>query len=302
MFKKYMHVERFGNDEVQGIELGECYVFPKLDGTNGQLWWDQEHGLQAGSRNRHLTVHEDNAGFYNWALEQECFKEFFRHHPDLRLYGEWLVPHSLKTYEDYAWNQFYVFDVEKRNDGSEEPAQLVEYGFYAPFLKSFGIDYIPPISVIRSATYDHLLKEMQESRFLIKDGHGCGEGIVIKNYGYQNRFGRQVWAKMVTNAFKEKHTKETGATAKQFKEMIEQKVVDEYVTPHLVDKVYAKIANTYQGWSSRYIPQLLNTVYYDLVREEIWDAVKKLKNPTINFKTLNTLAIMKVKELRPELF
>lgn len=31
-FRKYMHLERFGNDEVQGIELGTCYIFSKLDG------------------------------------------------------------------------------------------------------------------------------------------------------------------------------------------------------------------------------------------------------------------------------
>ena len=30
-FQKYMHLERFGTDEVDGINLGECHVFPKLD-------------------------------------------------------------------------------------------------------------------------------------------------------------------------------------------------------------------------------------------------------------------------------
>jgi hypothetical protein len=38
MFIKYMHLERFGNDEVEGIEIGTTYVFPKLDGTNAQVW------------------------------------------------------------------------------------------------------------------------------------------------------------------------------------------------------------------------------------------------------------------------
>lgn len=52
MFKKYMHLERFGNDEVLGIELGECYVFPKLDGTNASLWVGEDGSVQAGSRNR----------------------------------------------------------------------------------------------------------------------------------------------------------------------------------------------------------------------------------------------------------
>lgn len=26
-FKKYQHLERFGNDEVEGIELGKLYIY-----------------------------------------------------------------------------------------------------------------------------------------------------------------------------------------------------------------------------------------------------------------------------------
>ena len=36
-FRRYQHIERFGNDEVAGIEDGTCYVFPKIDGTNA-IW------------------------------------------------------------------------------------------------------------------------------------------------------------------------------------------------------------------------------------------------------------------------
>ena len=36
MFLKYMHLERYGNEEVDGIEQGTTYVFPELDGTNAQ--------------------------------------------------------------------------------------------------------------------------------------------------------------------------------------------------------------------------------------------------------------------------
>lgn len=39
-FKKYQHVERFGKKETQGIEKGTVYIFPKLDGTNGVVWFD----------------------------------------------------------------------------------------------------------------------------------------------------------------------------------------------------------------------------------------------------------------------
>jgi hypothetical protein len=31
-FEKYQHIERFGTDEVDGIEFGECYVCDKCEG------------------------------------------------------------------------------------------------------------------------------------------------------------------------------------------------------------------------------------------------------------------------------
>lgn len=30
-FIKYPHLERFGTDEVDGINIGTCYIFPKID-------------------------------------------------------------------------------------------------------------------------------------------------------------------------------------------------------------------------------------------------------------------------------
>ena len=50
------------------------------------------------------------------------------------------------------------------------------------------------------------------------------------------------------------------------------------------------------------IPQLLNTVFYTLVKEESWNFIKENKNPTIDYKYLMRLAYAKVKEFKPELF
>lgn len=296
MFKKYMHLERYGSDEVQGIELGECYIFPKIDGTNGSLWWDGVN-IKAGSRNRELELDNDNAGFYNWADKDGRVLDFFINNPDIRLYGEWLVPHSLKTYHRDAWRKFYIFDVQYKDDD-----RYLHYTEYEPLIKDFGLDYIVPISIIRGATYDHLLKELNNNTYLIEDGKGIGEGIVVKNYSYANKYGRTCWAKIVTNAFKEKNAREMVATEKKFGDLIEEKIVNDFLSSEIVDKVYAKIVNESEGWNSKYIPRLLNTVFHDFVKEELWDAVKTNKNPTINFKALNSLCIMKTKEFKPELF
>ncbi len=107
---------------------------------------------------------------------------------------------------------------------------------------------------------------------------------------------------MVTNSFKEKHVEEMGPQVRIQKEMLEQQIIDKFVTKHLVDKVYAKIVNDEDGWSSKYIPRLLHTVFYDLIKEESWDFVKEFKFPVINYKTLQTLCILRIKEIKSELF
>ena len=70
MFRKYQHLERFGTTEVEQIELGECFIFPKIDGTNASVWITNGV-LQAGSRTRKLSLESDNAGFYGWVLKQD---------------------------------------------------------------------------------------------------------------------------------------------------------------------------------------------------------------------------------------
>lgn len=72
-FKKYQHLERYGNQSVSDIEQGEVYVFPKIDGTNASVWLNDEGNIAAGSRNRELSHEKDNAGFYELAENTRDF-------------------------------------------------------------------------------------------------------------------------------------------------------------------------------------------------------------------------------------
>lgn len=297
MFKEYIHIERYGTDEVHGIELGECYIFPKIDGTNGSIWWEDSN-IQAGSRKRTLTLDSDNAGFYKYVLSgDKDFLSFFNTYPNLRLYGEWLVPHTIKKYREDSWRKFYIFDV---YDDIKE--RFLPYNFYKEPLMKYGFDFIPPLCIIRNGNYDAMLREMKLNGFLMQDGTGHGEGIVIKNYDFINRFERYAYAKIVGQEFKDEHKVAMGPTIKQGKENVEIVICDKYLTGHMVEKTYAKIVNKNNGWNSRYIPQLLQTVYYDFVREELWQVIKKHKNPTINFETLRSVITNKIKTTMPELF
>lgn len=294
-FIKYQHIERFGTDETEGIEIGTCHIFPKIDGTNSSIWLSNNK-ICCGSRNREVSLEEDNQGFMAYIIQQENVLEFFLKYPLFRLYCEWLVPHSLKTYRKEAWNKFYVFDV------MDSEGELLHYDIYSKMLDEFNITYIPPLAIINNPTYENLINKLPGNVYLIEDGKGSGEGIVIKNFNYKNKFGRQTWAKIVTSEFKEKNVREMGVKATDGSKQIELEIVEKYCTQALVDKVYAKIASEMDGWRSQYIPRLLQTVFYDLVNEEAWNFVKEFKLPTINFRTLSFFCNNKIKELKKELF
>ena len=299
-FRRYQHIERFGTMEVEGIEIGTCYVFPKIDGTNSSVWLGEDGQIHAGSRNRELSLEKDNAGFFNAISNDERIMAYLEKHPSHRLFGEWLVPHSLKTYRDDAWKRFYVFDVcvDADNEGGLE---YIPYPVYQPLVEEAGLDYLAPIRILKNATLDDFIKCVNENNFLIKDGAGVGEGVVIKNYDFYNRYKRQTWTKIVTSEFREKHYKAMGAPVKENR-LVEEDIVDKFVTRAFVDKEFAKIVNEVGGWTSKMIPRLLSSVYHELICEEMWNILKEFKNPTVNFRVLNNFVVAKIKQVKPEIF
>jgi len=293
MFYKYQHIEKWGTDEVEGIEIGECYVYPKIDGTNGSCWLEDGQ-IRAGSRNRELSLGNDNQGFYGAILEDPTIATFFAEYPTMRIYGEYLIPHSLKTYNDDAWRKFYVFDV------VDEHGTYLHYNVYKLMVEKHGIEYIPPLAIITDGSEEQFYKCLEKNSYLIKDGQGNGEGVVCKRYDFTNKYGRTTWAKIVTAEFKVKHTKAMGATEIQGELTPERQFINEYCTAALIEKEYAKVS--LDGWSSKQIPQLLGVVYHALVTECTWDAIKKFKQPKIDFKKLNRMCNEKVKEVLPKVF
>jgi len=309
-FLKYQHVERWNHQECDGLLEGICHVFYKLDGTNASVWMDAPGGgICAGSRNRQLSLDNDNAGFYRWWLDQPKAWNFHHNNPHLRLYGEWLVPHSLKTYKDEAWRRFYVFDI-----WDSQKESLLSYEAYRPLCEEFGLDYIPEMCVIRNPSEDDLHRMLEKTgQFLIKDGHGMGEGFVIKNYDFYNKYGRQVWGKMVSNEFKVLNHLEMGAPVINGTALVEEQIVDNFCTEAFIEKEKAKIinknwsskvdletgeiTNILPHWDNKLIPELLGRVWYEFLREETSEWVKKYKNPKVNFQLLQRLVQSKTKKV-----
>ena len=216
-------------------------------------------------------------------------------------------PHSLKTYSDDAWNKFYVFDVTMDKDELDENGKVIveylPYDTYSEMLKEFGIDFIPPLAIIKNGHYESFVKCLDKTgQFLIKDGAGKGEGIVIKNYDFYNKYGRQTWAKIVANEFKTIHHKEMGAPLVNATKLVEERIVEEFMTEAFIEKEYAKLVVKYDGWSSKYIGEFLGRTMDEFYKEEAYNFIKALKNPKINFKMVYALGINKIKITKQEIF
>lgn len=156
--------------------------------------------------------------------------------------------------------------------------------------------------IIHNPTVDNIIRTLDDNKYLIEEGKGIGEGVVLKNYEYTNKYGKQIWAKYVTADFKQKHYKEMGAPVTNGTKMMEEEYVKRFLTDDIIDKVYANIVNEKDGWESKYISRLLETVYHDLVTEHIWDVLKKLKITSIDFKVLRNFSNRRVKEHKTDIF
>lgn len=291
-YKPYQHIERLGSDETDGILNGKFYIFPKIDGTNGCCYLDDNGELKCGSRNRELTLEKDNAGFYRAMLLNENIIRYLKCNPSHILYGEWLIKNHIKTYKDDAWRKFYVFDIYDTQSNSYLP-----YDRYAEILKSYNIDFIPllfigDISYTKNDLDILLNKYLTANTYLLKDNSGVGEGIVIKNYNYHNKYGRQTWAKVVTDEFKNRQK-----TKQQNNDIsFEQIITNKYLTTTVLEKEFLKLKEMTGSWNSKLTPNYLNIIYNTFIHEELWDILKDYKNPTINFKLLQKSIYAKARD------
>lgn len=292
-FTKYQHVEKLSNyDETEGILNGIVFVQPKIDGSNCCLWLENNE-IHCGSRNRELTFDYDHAGFMKYIYDnKEKYLNLLNRFPNCIVYGEWLIPHTIKTYRKDAYNRFYVFDIVSQSE------------FYTDYVKienackECGIDYIPVMAKLKYPKVEDIIDLINQNHFLFPDNSFVGEGIVIKNLDFTNRYGRRVWAKIVTSDFKQnKHVKDEKENYS-----LEQEIAEKYLTIDIMNKVYAKLMVGKEYWNNKLIPQFLGMVYHDFVVECCWQIVKDKKNPIINFKTLQNEVYKKVKEMNPELF
>jgi len=134
------HVKLLGKNE-EDLLSGLCYIFPKIDGSNCQVWIDDSK-IQTASRNiKILDGNEVLNGFRKYILNDSRFIRFAKAEPKLRLYGEWTgEEHAILDYANESKNKFYIFDVRVAQTGEYLSIEAVK-----SLCERFQFDYIPAI-------------------------------------------------------------------------------------------------------------------------------------------------------------
>ena len=301
-FHKYQHIMKLGTDEVDGILNGTVDLFYKIDGTNSQVFLKDDETLGFGSRNREITPNDDNAGFAKAMTEdKELYTEllsFLRAHPSYTIYGEWLVPHTLKSYTQDSWKKFYVFDVLDEDTGEYLPYR--EYSRILGDLKHLHL--IPLMCELEDPTLEQIQEKLQQTGAFLCAA-GLGEGIVIKNYSFVNKYGRRTWAKILTEDFlgKKKSLRSTNKEIKDgtIEHTTERSIINKYLTDEHIAKEYSKVCEKYGEavMDPRHTFELLTRVFIEFWSDN-WEIVlSKMHLPTINFKALRTLCDDRTKEV-----
>lgn len=288
MFKEYRKIHRLGAEENDGILYGKCYIQEKIDGANTSIWIEDGE-MKCASRTRVLT--EGFNGFYDYIQSHEGVKKLLADHPTYRLYGEWLVRHTI-AYTETAYKQFYLFDIRPSDEEKTpymDPAEVVEIA------KKYGINHAELFAVIENPTVEQIQEYVGKTMLGDK-----GEGVVIKNFGFLNKFGDPVYAKIVTQEFKEDNSLVFGGNNKHSETYWEQYVVNEYITLARVQKIMNKLQPLVdKRLGMEHTARVIQTVYHDMITEEIWAIQKKV--PVLDFKHLSRLATRKAAKMYHDL-
>lgn len=300
-YKSFIHVERLGKEETDGILNGLCYISPKLDGTNAVVWY-QNGEVRAGSRTRELTLEKDNAGLYRWVQSDDeeavLLRKMLQDNQCLIVYGEFGVGRvaNIKDYDKRAHNKLWIFDM---YDTIQE--EYVHPAVIESICENYELeDYrIPQIKHL-NPTMEDIINYADINKYLLANANHPGEGVVVRNPGFRNKWGHYVIAKFVRDEYlQRKAQKENKSISKRLD--CEQEIIDYYVTDAELAKAKAKVTLTlgleeFDNKNGKCIGMYLNLVFNDAVLAEIGDICKRWKRPVIDFQELNNLCSIKARE------
>ena len=171
--KKYMDIERLKPAFAEGFEVGDDIVIQeKIDGANFSIRYDKEdNSVKAFSRKKELNFSNNLRGAWEWSqkLSVDLIKNVLG--DNLVLFGEWLVPHTVK-YPDDKYQKAYFYDVY-----NVETEEYLTQDKVEKIINDLGLIYVPVFYVGKFISWDRVRSYIGKTEM----GGEYGEGVVVKN-------------------------------------------------------------------------------------------------------------------------
>ncbi|MGL4451369.1 MAG: RNA ligase family protein [Sarcina sp.] len=234
--KKYTDVIRYGKSSTQGvIKEGDIIsITEKVDGANASFTRDflSPTGISCYSRRLLLDEHNTLQGFYGWVNDNIAVKKYDLF-PNFRYIGEWTCPHKIQYKEEYTktfllfsiWDEDseqYLSDEIVRSEAERLDLQTVEYFYYGEFI-----------------SYEHMSSFIGKSN--ITKEPDTGEGIVVKNVDYRDKYGNQCFVKLVSEKFAEVQKQRLPKNPNVYDKDLE--LIKSILTKPRVDKLMHKLVD-----------------------------------------------------------
>lgn len=278
--KKYTDIIRYGKACTQEVIKKGDYITitEKIDGANASFCLDQENPIEVScySRNQLLTEENRLRGFYDWILNNIIpIKE--KLNPNYRYIGEWACSHKIVYKEDVYCN-FYLFSI-----WDDEKQEYLHDDVVKNEASRLGLNTVPYFYEGEYISFEHLMGFVGKSNLTLESD--TGEGIVVKNVNYIDRFGKQMFVKLVSEKFAEVQKQKLPKNPN--KDDIFIATVKSVLTKARVEKLLYKLLDEQlidEDYSIKDMGTLLkllgNRVYEDIHKEES-EVIKNIEETVI---------------------
>ena len=292
-FKKYHSIIRHDKEEVAdylNFNAGSFYMSEKIDGSNLSI---RLHNGNIVVASRNGDIPNENKSQFAFIVDyvaenQNIILDFFNKYPNVVIFGEYLVKHQIdySDSKDYKYQTFYIYDIFDAETNRYLPPYCDVWEYLKLHLFNCNLDFIKLHNPIKAIETNSILE------FYNKVVEKGGEGIVIKNYEYLNRYSNsQCFVKMMSPSFVEVHKhkdKKEKTLEKPYSkvysldslEMLDiTKFIETYCTPSRIAKAKFETIGKSYSESAQY---LINDVY----KEESIDIPKDINQKKLKHHVL----------------
>lgn len=268
-FPIYPKIISLGGKGTEEIFMDEIICEEKIDGSSVRLYNDNKI-LRIGSHKKELSLNIDIPDakmfkpFLIWIKENE--NKLLELIPNKHiLFGEMSQNQNILKYNQK--HPIILFDIAKVTEFGLD--FIDNYSVLVDYSKRLQIPVVPLLYKGRVTDKEELMELLNKESFL---GNTKVEGVVVKNYARPNRFGRELFAKIVNEDFKEIHQK---VWKGQKYKAIEEIIAEKYFTSARLQKAIqrAKEEGKYEG-ELRDLSYLIGDVIKD-IREENGEDIKE---------------------------